>query len=1492
MSLSLSVAAVRQQARQGWRRVSRSLLSLLFWLFLGLWIGALALWLGLYWLILPRLDEWRPQVEAQASRALGHPVQIGRIAAKGAGWVPVFVLQDVVLRDARGREALRLPQVSAALSVPSLLALRLRLEQLLIEDARLEVRRDAQGRWHVAGLDVDLAQATGDAGVDGGAAADWLFEQHEFVIRGGVLRWVDELRRAAPLQLNDVLLVMRNPGRRHEFRLDATPPAGWGQRFSLRALARSPLLARPGDWQRWKGTLYADLPDVDVNGLRQQVDLPVDLQHGQATLRAWVDWDRALPLALTLQAEMRDVSVRLAPALQPLAFQQLSGRFVAERSAAGVALAIDRLAFTTGDGQGWLPSQLSARWHQQQAMSLAEVGASHPVTGGEFSADRLDLAALADLAERLPIGESLRVLLNQLNPEGTVRGLAARWDGPLDAPKTYSARAQVNGLAIAAAPSPEPGGIGRPGWRGADLSLLATEAGGQAELGLADGAIELPGVFEPATVPLAKFAAQLHWRIQPARAANAAAAMPKPSSSGGAGDSEPRIELSLSGVRFDNADGRGSFQAQWHTGPGSGFGNGGRLPGVLALSGQLDELKADRVARYMPLGISQQARHWVRRAVSGGTVRDAAFRVQGDLWEFPYVNRRDGEFRIVGQLQDVTLAPIPSVAPGEGEPAWDSPWPAFAAVSGELVFERNALQFQKARMRLWGLELSEVQGRIRELSSQALLEVEGQIRGPASDLLRYLHSTPVGSWTGDGLAQTSVTGSAELGLALNIPLSHAADTQVKAVLQLPGNDVRLRPDLPLLPAARGKVEATQKGFQVMALRSQLAGGEAQIDGGTQADGTLRFSIAGTASAEGLRRTPELGPLVPRLAHRLHGQAAYKALVGLQASHTEWQLASNLQGMAINLPAPLAKAAEHGQALRLGFIGAIDPLLLATPAGRALGVPAGDARGNLQQDWLRIELGPLQASLVLDHASGGARLARGAMAYNTKLPEPEAGGVVALTLARLDAEAWRPLAEASAWGLGAAPAAVAVAAAAASGPAAVVAVASAPGPAATEAEADWLSAWLPARLRLSAAELLVSGRRLSAAALDIQRLSAPQDSGWRVSGQADQVAGTADFLAPRRSGGVGRVVARLSRLSLPPTEAETMVDAVASLLDQAPASVPALDIEIDAFELRGRQLGRLAVQAVNQLLPAGRDGMLRSEWRLNKLVLANADARLGATGRWTAQAGRNRRHMALDFTLDVDNGGALLQRLGKGRTVLGAPGQIRGSLGWDGSPLELDIPTLEGRLALAMKAGKFLQADAGAARLLGVLSLQALPRRLLLDFRDVFEEGFNFDSLTGDVQIQQGVARTDNLRVRGAQAVVLLAGQADIGRETQDLQVLALPELNTASASLAYAAVNPAVALGAFIGQWLLGEPLRQASAREFHITGGWDAPKVDRIERSMLTPLPPLATRAGAAAADAAQSAAAASAGASVGVSVGAAAAAGAPGAEPARAIFKEPSTP
>ncbi|HEY9026131.1 MAG TPA: hypothetical protein VIP05_17670, partial [Burkholderiaceae bacterium] len=117
-------------------------------------------WLTLQWGILPHIEDWRPEIERHASRAVGVPVRIGHISVRSSSWIPAVDLRDVVLRDASGAEALRLPRVSAALSPQSLLVLSPRLAQLYIEDARLLVRRDAAGHLHVGGLDL-AARATG-----------------------------------------------------------------------------------------------------------------------------------------------------------------------------------------------------------------------------------------------------------------------------------------------------------------------------------------------------------------------------------------------------------------------------------------------------------------------------------------------------------------------------------------------------------------------------------------------------------------------------------------------------------------------------------------------------------------------------------------------------------------------------------------------------------------------------------------------------------------------------------------------------------------------------------------------------------------------------------------------------------------------------------------------------------------------------------------------------------------------------------------------------------------------------------------------------------------------------------------------------------------------------------------------------------------------------------------------------------------------------------
>ena len=1343
------IASFSAAARRVAQRPTRWLLRGTRWalgLVLLAWGLLLSAWLVLHWAILPHINDWRPDLERMASQSLGLTLRIGQIEVRSGGWIPALELRDVRLLDPAGREALRLPRVSAALSARSLLALELRFSQLLIDGPELEVRRDVRGRLFVAGLSLDEGATAAGAGED---MADWFFSQPEFVIRQGRLRWVDEGRAAPPLELSAVDLVLRNGLRRHDLRLDATPPAAWGQRFSLRGRFTQSLLKRPAELQHWSGQLYADLPHADLRQLQRHLDLPFQLEEGDGALRAWAEFKDGQPQSVSADVGLRAVRLRLGAEMEPLDLTRIQGRVAVQRRVDGYSLSATQLGFEGADGLAWPRSD----WSLSLKRAAAKPGLPlPPISGGELQAQRLDLALMSQIATRLPLGQAQRDWLDELAPQGLISGLTARWDGPLDAPASYRVKAKVDGLQLAAQSAEQ--GVGRPGIAGASLQLEAHEAGGQARLSLQDGLLDLPGVFDEPLLPLQRFSAVLNWRVQPR--------VGKP----------PALELRLSEAKLANDDLRGELELLWRTGEGgpageSVNGRGGRFPGQLELTGRLDQAKAARVARYLPLGVGAQARDYVRRAVRGGEGRQVQFRVRGDLWDFPFDSSPAGQFRIAVQAHDVDLAYVP-----------DSSWPAMEQVNGELVFERGSMRIRNARAKVLGYELSAVNGGIKDLVQQPVLALEGSGRGPMAELLRFIKLSPVGEWIGKGLQDATASGAATLKLALQIPLDDVERSTVKGSVLLGGNDVRLGPQLPLLANARARIEFDRRSVTVQAGAARVLGGDATFEGGSQRDGSLRFTGLGLVTAEGLRRAGELG-LAARLAQQMGGQAAYRLQLGIKEGQTEFTLTSSLQGLSLDLPAPLRKEADAALPLRL----------------QSTLLPG-------KRDELRLELGSLVlAQYQRDISVDPPRVLAGALAVHDKLPALPAQGVtLQATLERVDLDAWQARAQSLLGGTAAASSGL-------GGPAE-------------------MGGYVPTQIALRARELQLGGRTLTRLVAGITH--APEQHSWRINLDAEQLNGYLE-LRSAYDKLPGRVYARLARLSLPKSEA----DEVSTLLEKPSDSVPTLDIVIDDFELRGKRLGRVEVEA--SLHGAQR------EWRLNKLQLRHPDALLNASGRWLAD-GAGRRRTVLDWKLDVVDAGNLLARLGHGRVLRGGKGELGGQLGWQGSPLSPDYPSMTGQLKVELDAGQFLQAEPGVGRLLGILSLQSLPRRLTLDFRDVFSEGFAFDGFGGDIKIERGVASSENLRMSGVQAVVVMEGHADLARETQDLRVVVVPEINAGGASLAYAAINPAVGLGTFLAQLVLRKPMMAANTREFHVTGSWDDPKVEKVDRKASAEAPAAAS--------------------------------------------------
>ncbi len=1341
-------------------RAARALARVAAWLALALFGLALLAWLSLYWAILPHIERWRPLIETQASRALGVPVRIGSITARSSGWIPTVELRDLTLLDAQQRPALQLSRVLASISARSMLAsagsLELRLAQLLIDDARLEVRRDTAGRLIVAGMDFSSVSASGGSG-----AADWFFKQREVAIRGASLRWSDEQRGAPPLELTAVDLVVRNTLRGHRLRLDATPPSGWGERFSLRGEFTQPLLARSGDWQRWSGQVYADAPRADASQLRQYLDLPFELSEGVGAARAWLELRDGLARGVTLDLALRAVTLRLGADLEPLVIEQLQGRLSGQRSERGGSLSLHQFGFLTGDGVRWPAGDLEFAWSR---------GADGAIVSGEFGAGRLDLEAIAHTAERLPIGEALRTLLAEANPRGVASDVRAAWDGSLDAPTHYRVSARVAGLSIDAKAAADDNAIGRPGLRNASIDIGANEKGGEATLAMKDGALELPGIFEEAVLPLDALEAKLRWRIEPRAGA------------------EPAVRVQLSDARLSNPDAKAELRATWQTGVGEGLTRGGRFPGVLDLDGTLTRGVAARTARYLPLGLPEGVRRYVQHAVLGGTLARASLRVRGDLRDFPFHGGAAGELRVAMIADDLTLAYLPVVPPtaepAEGAAAGETPrgprWPPLTKLGGELVIDRTSLAFRDARAQLRGVELTALHGGIANLADRPTLTFNAHARGPLADMLNFIDTTPVGNWLHGALHEATASGNGDLDLSLTLPLVGPTQATVSGSLQLAGSDVSLRRELPLLAAARGRVDFTGKGLTVVGASARVLGGETAIDGGTQPDGSLRLTAKGSFTAEALRRAPELGS-VARLAAALTGQAGYRLSFALVRGLPEIELTSDLVGLASDLPAPLRKTAAA--ALPLHWQTTIAP-----------------GAADVALDTLRFELGNVvRAQFQRDLSGDSPRVLRGGIGIFEPAPTPPSGVAAVVSLPSLDVEAWET-SSSRLFGAGTAD----------------------------DAGGGIAQAgYAPTQIGLKVEELSLAGRRLSHVVAGLSKL----DGQWRASLDTDQLGGYVEYRPPGTAADgsqAGRIYARLARLSLPRNDAE----GVTNLLDLQPASVPALDIVIDDLELRGKRLGRLEVQAVNRLAP-------ERDWELRRLTLSVPEARLSATGHWvaSAEAGGSRagsaarRRAGFEFELDISDSGALLQRLGTPDAIRGGKGRFKGQVAWLGSPLALDFASLSGQFKIAIEQGQFMQVDAGAARLLGVLSLQSLSRRLTGDFRDLFQEGFAFDSVTGDIAIAHGVASTNNLLMRGVQAAVLMEGSANIERETQDLHVVVVPEINTGAASLAVAVINPVVGLGTFLAQLFLQEPLIQANTREFRVTGPWTDPQVEAVTR-------------------------------------------------------------
>jgi uncharacterized protein (TIGR02099 family) len=950
-------------------------------------------------------------------------------------------------------------------------------------------------------------------------------------------------------------------------------------------------------------------------------------------------------------------------------------------------------------------------------------------TRGTLKARGVDLAAVAELARRVPLPSAWHERLNELAPVGRAESALLRWQGPLSDPSQPSGELQVTGLGL----GPAARGLRLEGVSGqlslaSDRLTLAIDSRNlrvRAAPYLHAGSLAFDRFWLNAVLLLAE-----GWSIRQVEVS--------------------RLEFTQPGTQ---ARARGS----WTAGGLDGW-------GTLVAEGEVPRADVRQIHRFFPTSVSRDAWEWLSQGLVSGSATEGRFKVSGELARFPFRQPGSGVFEVDASARGVTLDPLPASGGRTG------PWQRIEGIEGRVSLRQGSLSIEasQARLPIAGgrpAQLRSVTARIADLLEQPRLQVKGEVQVQAADLLRYLRSSPVRDLLNRALDDWRASGAVQGTLALDVPLLDAQATRVQGQVRLAQNDIQIGPDWPTLQRANGRIDFTETGFSLRDVQGSLLGGAFRIAGGPEREVGTVLQFAGQLPAPGLQRLAD-HPLIARLS----GQLAYSGSVSLRGTGRlpELRIDSSLEGLAIDMPEPLRKAAGERWPLSVALI--------------------QDASRPLQQLSAQIS-GHLQAILERQQGAAGAwQWRRGVLALGTEPRLPARGLALHLVAPTIDVDGWQRLLASDS-----------------------------PAPAGASS---------PLSLPLS--EVSLQTPRLLLANRQLGNLSAQgrQQSGgdWTFQIQSAEVVGRGRYRPAPSIQQAARLELRLDKLAIPQ---ETAQD-IGRRLQERPTGqrLPSLSLIADSFELQNRPLGRLELEAV-EAAP--------SDWRLDTLVLSNADAVLRGRGQWrpVVVAGRApAMRMNLEAELELINAGRLLERLGVPGALSGGRGTLRSSLSWNGLPQGFDLPSLDGDLELVLDRGQFLRAEPGLGRLLSVLSLQSLPRRITLDFRDIFSEGFAFDTIRAQATIRQGLAATDNFRMVGPNGTVALSGSVDLVRETQALRAFVVPQVDAGAASVLYGlAVNPAIGFGTFIAQWLLKEPLARALSFEYSIQGSWAEPQVRRLDR-------------------------------------------------------------
>lgn len=538
---------------------------------------------------------------------------------------------------------------------------------------------------------------------------------------------------------------------------------------------------------------------------------------------------------------------------------------------------------------------------------------------------------------------------------------------------------------------------------------------------------------------------------------------------------------------------------------------------------------------------------------------------------------------------------------------------------------------------------------------------------------------------------------------------------------------------------------------------------------TQVNGRLQITES-SVSAQDITGKAFGGPLkvqVRNVGDKVAVLASGTANIASVSSHFGWPLINHLTGSAAWKADINIRKRNADIVIESDLLGISSPLPepLNKNATTPLALRIERSTPDATREQYRITLGKVGQGVVIRRQE---QWERGVLAVGDAEPRlPEKGLAVRVSTPRIDADAWKNFLPEESNG-----------AAGAGGSSLVLGL-----------------------VTLKTPQLHLMGRDYNQVDTSLR----PRDNGWQIGLNTREAVGELFW----SSAGDGWLEGHFKRLVVRP--AAEAGEGSTTLIN----TLPGMSLVVDDFHIGDKALGKLELKARND----------RGAWRLDLLNLQNPDGGLKGKATWINTGKHQTR---LDFELTAKDVGKLLERLGYVDAVRRGSAKLSGDLQWNGPLTGLDYPSLSGQLTVNAEKGQFNKLEPGVGKLLGLISLQSLPRRLTLDFRDIFSDGLAFDSIDGKLAVNKGVMRTaEPLRIRGPAAHIEMQGETDLKAETQDLQVLVRPEIGNAAA-VGVALINPLVGAATLLANTVMQNPLNRLFSYRYHVTGTWSDPLVDK----------------------------------------------------------------